>query len=60
MFCMTHINVKVYPILAPRTKKMCKGFEGCLCFLYIISSTMNLCSSLNFFIFVENSSNGMH
>jgi hypothetical protein len=60
MFCMIHINVKNFPIHAHHVKKMCKGFEGYLCFLYIISSTMNLYSSLSFFIFVENSSYGMH
>ncbi len=32
MFCMTHTNVKVYRVIAPPAKKMCKGFEGCLCF----------------------------
>jgi hypothetical protein len=60
MFCMIHINVKVYHVLAPHVKKMCKGFEGYLCFFYIISSTMNFYSLLSFFIFVENSSYGMH
>ncbi len=60
MLCMIHINVKFFLVPTPPVKKMCKGFEGYLCFLYIISSTMNLYSSLSFFIFVENSSYGMH
>ncbi len=60
MLCMIHINVKNFLVPTPPIKKMCKGFEGYLCFLYIISSTMNIYSSLSFFIFVENSSYGMH
>ncbi len=60
MFGTIHINVKVFPILAPSIKKICKGLEGYLCFLCIISFIMHLCSSLHFFIFVENSSYGIH
>jgi len=35
MFCMIHTNVKVFPVHAPPIKKMCKGFEGYLCYIYI-------------------------
>jgi hypothetical protein len=41
MFCMIHTNVKTILVHAPPIKKMCKGFEGYLCFLYIISSTIS-------------------
>jgi hypothetical protein len=59
---MIHTNVKVFPIHAPPIKKMCKDFEIhlCYCYIYIISSIANICSSLNFLISVENSSYGMH
>jgi len=56
---MIHIKVNLFPIPTPHVKKMCTTFEGYLCFLYIISSIMSLCSSLSFFIFVEKISYGM-
>jgi hypothetical protein len=32
MFYMIHNNVKVFHVPTPPIKKMCKGFEGYLCF----------------------------
>jgi len=46
---MLHIKVNIFPIPTPHVKKMCTTFEGYLCFLYIISSTMSFRSSLSFF-----------
>ncbi len=60
MFCMMHNNVKVFHVSTPLVKKMCKGFEGYLCFLYVISFITSCSSSLSFFMFVVNFSYGMH
>ncbi len=60
MFCMMHINVYVFFVYEPLIKKLCNDFVGFYFFLYKISSTRILCSSLSSFICGANFSYGTH
>jgi hypothetical protein len=57
---MMHVNVNVFPILAPLVKKMCKVFYGCFFYKKMMSLTSDWCSLLSFHIYVENNSYGKH